>query len=175
MPVKKGKSKKNNIDSKVKKQIKDTVEKLPKLIAEEMGENKTKNLPHYDDPSYKNKKIMMWTIVAIFFLVILIMWAITINSVFYDFTRSLRNDDSLDTLNKGKEKIEETYSNDFKKLIDEIDVLFENNSNPPPEEETKKDTINLGDLINAVNNFTSTTTTTTPLEEITTSTEEIVE
>ncbi len=181
MPVKKGKRKpKKNIDRKVKKQIKETVEKLPKLISEEMKDkNEPQNIPYYNEPSYKKKKMMMWVIVAIFFLIILVMWIINANSVFYDFNKSLQNNDSLNILDKGKETLQKDSEGGLQKILDDFNTALDEKVNEQPVEE--KNTVKLEDLINAVNNFTSTTTSTTSNEratstqDIATSTEEAVE
>lgn len=170
MPVKKGK-KKNGVDKELKKQIKDTVEKLPQLIAEEIKETeekntKTINSTYYDNPTYKKKKIIMWVFVVIFFLVILFMWIINANSVFYDFNKSLEANNNPSVLTKGKDAFTETYNNDWENLLAEIDSLLKKNVDAETEEIKKEKKINLSDIVNAVNNFNSTTqNTVTSTEE----------
>lgn len=172
MPVKKrGQNKKPN--KKTKKDIKNVVNKLPKLIVDEV-EKKTpdKNSTAYEDPGYKKKKMMMWTFVVIFFLMILVIWIINVNSVFYDFTKNIQSNNSI--LDKGKDAI---YENDIDKMFDEMKGLLDKTSNQTAstttsttENTNNKESINLNDIIGAVNNFTSTTPSSTP--GVTSSTEE---
>ncbi|OGH87328.1 MAG: hypothetical protein A2206_01290 [Candidatus Magasanikbacteria bacterium RIFOXYA1_FULL_40_8] len=175
MPVKKGKSKKN-IDSDVKKQIKNTVEKLPQLIVEEMKESQKINTDYYDNPSYKNKKVMMWVFVAVFCLIIAGLWIININTVFYDFTKSLGKNNGTQILKDGQEILQDSYKNDLGKIMDDVEKLFAEEPTEETAEPKEKKPINLDDIVNAVNNFTSTTTNTaTSTEDTTTSTEETAE
>ncbi|MDP2684421.1 MAG: hypothetical protein Q8P20_05175 [bacterium] len=172
MPVQKGKFKKNNIDKEVKRQIKDSVEKLPKLIVDEMKSNKDNNTKqensvHYNDPAYKKKKIYLWAFVIIFFSIILVMWIININSVFYDFNRILKNSDSSDILNKTGNAGVDSYKNDFDNMMAKLNKTLEDNFNEIPEETAKKEKIGLEDIVNAVNNFTSTTVYSTSSTAIT--------
>ncbi|OGH58678.1 MAG: hypothetical protein A2725_03200 [Candidatus Magasanikbacteria bacterium RIFCSPHIGHO2_01_FULL_33_34] len=183
MPVKKRKN--NEADNEMKERIKNTIEELPKIIAEEMRENKkekklTKNSTPYNDPSYKKRKLIMWSFVIVFILIIFTMWAININSVFYDFNKKIQNDDSLSNINKGKEIIQETYDNNIKNVFDKFDTLIEDSLEEKATEK-ENNNISLESLVNAINNFTSTTINTTSSTDIiatstmdtTTTTEEV--